>query len=284
MTPIQLSQPTSFRQTTALASDTLLTGMHRIQSGLSRFQAVPIIGPVVGSPIKALVSTAQLVIAVAGKIIFGGLSCCTNNTFVKETSIAASRHFSMGLGSLCYSVINVLSLGIIGYCYESHCQQQELKEEAKKILRNHPLMSSYIADEDSGSDNDIIGGEWNNNSSSGEGTHSLLNSTNSASTVRRSSKHIWIGSVNPNLHSLMDNNTVSWAQNNHYSNQMERSFPILNNEGSDVELGGIENISSNRAYTSLTSNNHNIINHNNSTSTVRRNRSTQQHYITTNGV
>ena len=93
----------------------LSAGMNKMQDKASRLQAIPVLGPLVGSPIKAFISTCQLVAALATKIIFGTATLFTDNRFCKKANLAANHHLGAGVFHLLYSAVNVLSLGIVGY-------------------------------------------------------------------------------------------------------------------------------------------------------------------------
>ena len=91
------------------------------QSGLSKLQAVPIIGPVVFSPVKMIWSTAQIIKGLAVGVFFGmpaaALHTLGNDRVAAYLAEIAALEFwtaFKGVGHLFYAAINLASLGIIG--------------------------------------------------------------------------------------------------------------------------------------------------------------------------
>ncbi len=93
--------------------------MQNVQNCLSRFQATPLIGPFIGSPLKALLSAAELVTALALSVIFGALFTVTGNKTLGDWTMSMNRHVGLGITGLIYSVVNFLSLGLIGHRVEN---------------------------------------------------------------------------------------------------------------------------------------------------------------------
>ncbi len=113
--------------------------MNNLQNATSRLQAIPVLGPLVVSPIKAFISICQLVAALATKIIFSTATLFTDNNFCKKANLAANHHIATGLSHFTYSALNVLSLGIFGY-YAKHSSatlnlQKQLDPRATLLRR-----------------------------------------------------------------------------------------------------------------------------------------------------
>lgn len=89
-----------------------------VQRSLSKAQATPIVGPLLVSPIKALVSVAELIVGIAGSILFGTLAVLTFNDYLGGKAVESLGHAGLGLLSLMYSISNILSLGLVGYRFE----------------------------------------------------------------------------------------------------------------------------------------------------------------------
>lgn len=97
--------------------------MLNVQRYLSRAQATPVIGPLLVSPVKAVVSTAQLIAGLVATIFLGTLSMLTFNDFLAAKTLQALGHAGLGFTGLAYSVSNFISLGIVGYRFESMAAQ-----------------------------------------------------------------------------------------------------------------------------------------------------------------
>ena len=92
--------------------------MFHIQRRLSFAQAIPIVGPLIFSPMKAMVSTAQIIAGIAGSIIFSLGFCLTESPASREGLKNSGIHVMMRLTSLSYSAVNFFSYGIIGFTME----------------------------------------------------------------------------------------------------------------------------------------------------------------------
>ena len=96
-----------------------VSGCYSVQRSLSTGQAIPVVGPLVVSPIKAVFSVAQLIAGIAGSILFGTLAIVSNFTRpLDEIAFKSLQHAGLGLIGLMYSVSNMLSLGIVAYRFE----------------------------------------------------------------------------------------------------------------------------------------------------------------------
>lgn len=95
-----------------------------VQKGLSKAQAVPVVGPLIGSPVKALVSLIELVVGFIFAVVLGIVSvlgCCCSNNFANEAgkgAFTAGTHALLGLWGIGYSAANFLTLGILGFVIE----------------------------------------------------------------------------------------------------------------------------------------------------------------------
>lgn len=99
--------------------------MNRIQAKLSIMQAIPIVGPMVYSPAKAMVSAAQVVVGLAKTVFYTMLmplvvgfgsdrEVCEN----VDDLIEGLHHVIWGTIGLQYSIINMGTLGIAGFFIE----------------------------------------------------------------------------------------------------------------------------------------------------------------------
>ena len=96
-----------------------ITESWEFQRNLSTAQATPIVGPLLVSPIKAVVSVAQLVVGAVGSIFFGLLAAISLNDKLGELAFKSLCHTGMGLLGLLYSASNFVSLGLVGYRIEN---------------------------------------------------------------------------------------------------------------------------------------------------------------------
>ena len=101
----------------------IMSYMSGLQNGSSQLQAIPILGPLVGSPLKAVISIAQLITALALKC-FSAMCLFNNNnqyftTRYQEMSFKANEQIKEGSYHLLYSAVNILSLGVTSYYTES---------------------------------------------------------------------------------------------------------------------------------------------------------------------
>jgi len=92
--------------------------MRRVQSKLSEFQAVPVVGPLIGSPIKATVSTVQAVAGLGAAIILAPVAAVTKNEKVIDYTCESFGQCGYGVMGLAYSIANIVTLGILGYKVE----------------------------------------------------------------------------------------------------------------------------------------------------------------------
>lgn len=100
--------------------DYCVNPMLTVQRGLSLGQAVPVVGPLIVSPVKFCVSAIQCGIALPVGIVAAvaaGVFCC-NCQPLTEFALASLVHAGMGGVGMTYSVVNILSLGILGFKLE----------------------------------------------------------------------------------------------------------------------------------------------------------------------
>lgn len=83
-------------------------------------QTIPVIGPILFSPIKALTSLVEIIMGIALSVIFlvAGILCCCS-CYLYGKSIECITHTVTGTASLIYSLANILTLGILGYVIET---------------------------------------------------------------------------------------------------------------------------------------------------------------------
>lgn len=89
------------------------------QRCLSRAQAIPAVGFLLVSPVKALVSLVQLIVGIAGSILFGVLLAITLNPCIFRITMTSLGYSAMGLFDFLYSVSNFVSFGLVAYRVEA---------------------------------------------------------------------------------------------------------------------------------------------------------------------
>lgn len=82
-----------------------------IQGSLTRFQARPIIGPLIGSPVKALYSIAQTILGIALCILFRPIAKLTNFSILKRVAKYGGHQMALGVSGLVTSVRNFSNCG-----------------------------------------------------------------------------------------------------------------------------------------------------------------------------
>lgn len=85
-----------------------------LQRRLSFCQALPLVGPLVVSPIKLAVSIVQTVSSIALYIFFTLLYMVSFDQTILSLTFKSGGHALMGLVGTTYSIANMLSLGILG--------------------------------------------------------------------------------------------------------------------------------------------------------------------------
>jgi len=100
--------------------NSIISQVNSAQAQMCSLQGVPVFGPFVISPIKALFSTAQIIVSLAVTILLSLgtlLSCCscfkTEMRQAELLMIDGARH-------LASSIANFLTLGITGYVFRNN--------------------------------------------------------------------------------------------------------------------------------------------------------------------
>lgn len=100
--------------------------INRVQAQLSILQAIPIAGPLVYSPIKAVVSIAQIVGGVAQTAFYGMQAPLVigfgSNREIRDNMdnlIEGLQHIFWGTIGLEYSTLNIATFGIAGFFIET---------------------------------------------------------------------------------------------------------------------------------------------------------------------
>jgi hypothetical protein len=89
------------------------------QRKLSSYQAFPVLGPVIISPIKATVSVAQAILGFAAAVILGTFSgVLLFNPYLGKKFLVSLAHFGQGSLGCGYSLANMLTLGGLAYAIE----------------------------------------------------------------------------------------------------------------------------------------------------------------------
>lgn len=120
-----------------------------IQNDLSFYQAIPLVGPVIVSPIKALASTVQIVVSFVTAMIFGTVALFaelinnSNKRFSQDMNKSLNVTFD-GIKHLLYAKINMLTLGIFGLIVE---------------ISKLPPLKSILTDKKCNFEFDSLGGE-----------------------------------------------------------------------------------------------------------------------------
>jgi hypothetical protein len=94
------------------------------QHEMNRLQAFPVVGPLLVSPVKAVVDLAIIVGALASAILFAPLSF---NYSCRQIALVSCLVVVAGCVDLLGSIANIASLGIFGYLYESYKEEQRHK-------------------------------------------------------------------------------------------------------------------------------------------------------------
>lgn len=98
----------------------------KVQSNLSTYQAVPIVGPIVVSPIKASMSSLQISGGLAAGLGFAATTLISDNNKLKDYTIDSFAECGNGVISLAYSIVNIASLGIVGYAVENEKRMRRI--------------------------------------------------------------------------------------------------------------------------------------------------------------
>lgn len=85
-----------------------------VQNALSEAQTNPIGGPFLISPIKAVLSLAELIAGFAIFVLFGTLTIVAHNKILGAITAEAALHTGLGLIHFAYSLSNIISLGVVG--------------------------------------------------------------------------------------------------------------------------------------------------------------------------
>ncbi len=89
-----------------------------LQQYLSESQAIPIIGPLLVSPLKAVISVVQLAAGSTLALLSATLGSLFRSPSTMKFAAISGLHAGLGLLSLCYSLANIISLGILGFYLE----------------------------------------------------------------------------------------------------------------------------------------------------------------------
>ena len=101
------------------------------QRVLSRGQAIPVVGPIFVSPIKLAVGLIQVI----GGIVIGvfaalGAFLTSSETLNRVASMAFNEVLVGGI-SIGYSVANIVTLGIFGYCLEDGLKENNRYQQSE---------------------------------------------------------------------------------------------------------------------------------------------------------
>ncbi|MCH9626503.1 MAG: hypothetical protein S4CHLAM2_01250 [Chlamydiales bacterium] len=104
--------------------------MWDMQRGMSRFQAIPVVGALFVSPVKAVISLVQAVVGFLFAVVLGTVAIVCKNEWASEKAWIALKHTGLGLASLAYSLGNMISLGALGFTVERSCNPSSASNEA----------------------------------------------------------------------------------------------------------------------------------------------------------
>lgn len=90
-----------------------------LQRVLSKAQAIPLIGFVVASPVKLLVSTIEFLAGSIFATIALTFGIIIDSDFLLEFAFTSGAHALLGLGAGLYSFGNMISFGILGLTFET---------------------------------------------------------------------------------------------------------------------------------------------------------------------
>jgi len=92
----------------------LSVSLHAHES-LNKAQAIPVVGPLIASPIAAVVSLAQLIVGVVGGIFSLIVSVLTNGKHLSKPTFTLFGHAGLGLLHFTFATANILSLGYVAH-------------------------------------------------------------------------------------------------------------------------------------------------------------------------
>lgn len=95
-----------------------LGAMFQIQRGLSKAQAIPVIG-LAFSFVKGALSIAQIIVGIAATILLGTLANVFNSEYLAKKCFVALLHVGLGAVSLGYSLANICTFTVAGYRIEN---------------------------------------------------------------------------------------------------------------------------------------------------------------------
>lgn len=104
---------------------------HDTQRWLSKKQTTFIAGPLLGSPAKMLVSTAQMIYGLAKTIFYGLGSLFSKNSDYKVSCKDGIDNIYKGFFSFIYAYGNILTLGVFGKEVEKELDYFETKTPFK---------------------------------------------------------------------------------------------------------------------------------------------------------
>lgn len=111
---------------TAIHPDFIATSpFQNTQRKLSKKQTTFIIGPLLASPAKMLVSAAQIIYGLAHAIFYGVLSIFSSKYNTKYDN--GDHHWTHGLISLIYAATNMATLGIVGNVFENFIKKLHME-------------------------------------------------------------------------------------------------------------------------------------------------------------
>jgi hypothetical protein len=136
----------TFLQTGLNIAEAAPETISNLQKKLSIAQATPIAGPILASPVKAVVSVAQVIISVAGAILLSPLAL-TQDVQTLHLMTRCFDYTKAGACSFVYAASNMLSLGMVGNKVQSGGESKSPKfvfYDATMFVPNHPFKRKDI--------------------------------------------------------------------------------------------------------------------------------------------
>ena len=102
---------------------TSLKVSYKIQRGLGWLQSGYVVGPLVVSPVKALISTAEVIVALASVIFLSVAAFVMDDSSYMSRTLIPIVHIQHGLLNVVYSISNILTFGALSRKIESNLER-----------------------------------------------------------------------------------------------------------------------------------------------------------------
>lgn len=90
--------------------------MNQVHDKLSTLQALPLVGPIIFSPIKGVVGISQAVVscALGALFVLASILTCGQIDALKNGAAISLAHVVLGMSAAGYALLNIATLGIAG--------------------------------------------------------------------------------------------------------------------------------------------------------------------------